>query len=172
MERDSEDTERLYAQGFNKGYVLAQAIPELADTMASMDVKGPAMEGLRDGNQFFKLERSRDRVLDVTQVESEKAAMQHGDGWVKSYNQGRLIAQHIPELIPAIMKVNGLNQSQEFEALQIGMRHHLEDKIHHLKPNTLQERKESEPAKDQGKDRSESKFVKWSPKDKDQDLDR
>lgn len=171
MEKSDAQIQGQYMRGFNQGYLLAQTAPSLAEALSALDIKHDAMRGLRDGNTLYKLEQVKEKGLDSRALANEKASMEHTDPWIKSYGHGQLIAKHIPELIPPLLSIQAPGSSKEFDGLQIGIRHVIEDKVHHMKSGLLDEKPRSQEEPEQKpKKPSKSMFVDW-PKDADKDKD-
>ena len=59
-----ETNEKLYTQGFNNGYLLAQHEPELAKKLtANKNDQSDYFKGLVKGKKEFEMSKIRDRVL-------------------------------------------------------------------------------------------------------------
>lgn len=171
MEKSDAQIQGQYMRGFKQGYLLAQTAPSLAEALSALDIKHDAMRGLRDGNTLYKLEQVKEKGLDSRAIANEKASMEHTDPWIKSYGHGQLIAKHIPELIPPLLSIQAPGGSKEFDGLQIGIRHVIEDMVHHMKSGLLDEKPRSQEEPDpKPKKPSRSMFVDW-PKDENKDKD-
>jgi hypothetical protein len=57
-----EESERLYIEGFNQGYLLAQYEPELSEKLSSAPTESPYLEGLQGGREQYIDERLKARL--------------------------------------------------------------------------------------------------------------
>lgn len=160
VDLDPKDDQKQYNQGFNRGYLLAEVLPDMADKIASLDTTHPSIRGFREGREFYRLEIIRNEIIDKRAIESERASMSHADDWLKHYNQGYVIADKMPGLIPALMTATGGTKNKEMEALQLGVKHCLQDKMRDLSPTWTRASKDTRNPEDPDK-----------PRDKGKDLD-
>lgn len=55
-EQDTEASNR-FLKGYNDGYLMAQHLPDMADTLAQTDNVAPWFEGFREGHHALVLEQ-------------------------------------------------------------------------------------------------------------------
>jgi hypothetical protein len=160
VDLDPKDDQKQYLQGFNRGYLLAEVLPVLADKIAALDSKHPGIRGFREGRELYRLEMIKDGFIDKRAIESEKTSMNYTDDWLKCFNQGYIITEQMPDLVPVLMTATGGTKNKDMEALKLGIKNCLQDKMRDLSPTWMRAAKDDRNPEDPDK-----------PRDKGKDLD-
>jgi len=70
---DNNSKENIeYQKGFNEGYLVAQHLPELSNSLAKIESTSPRIEGFHDGHQQLLLEQIRKQRINRDDKNKEK----------------------------------------------------------------------------------------------------
>jgi len=64
---------KKYVQGFNDGYLLRKHKPILLENIINISSSSPYIQGLKDAEKTFSLEKSKTRLNEIKEVKESKS---------------------------------------------------------------------------------------------------
>ena len=138
---------KLYKDGFNSGYFLAEHDPQLArvflDVAMSQNEPSEYAYGLSTGHDVYISERIISQNKEETERAKPEKALTPEDKYIKGFNSGYLLSKHDPELAQILITPQE-SPSEYHEGLTAGKNEHEMEKIQ----DRLNEISKNRPTKD------------------------